>query len=176
MAFVTREIKHNMDTVTSTSTWWWVLTGLLIAAELLTGTLYLLMLALGAAAGALAALLNLPVAVQLTAAALVGGGSAFGAYRWRRQNPPSPPAAYNPDVNLDIGNQVMVQQWAADGTSQVHYRGTPWQARPAPGITGVSGMHRIVGVEGNWLILVPLSMSGLAADTSAAPSSESAPR
>ena len=35
------------------STAWWLLVGLLVIAELLTGTFYLLMLALGAIAGAL---------------------------------------------------------------------------------------------------------------------------
>ena len=38
------------------STVWWLVTGGLIAVELLTGTFYLLMLSLGAAAAALAAL------------------------------------------------------------------------------------------------------------------------
>jgi len=37
------------------STLWWVIAGTLVALELATGTFYLLMLALGAAAGALAA-------------------------------------------------------------------------------------------------------------------------
>ena len=37
------------------STVWWVVAGVLVAVELATGTFYLLMLALGAAAAALAA-------------------------------------------------------------------------------------------------------------------------
>ena len=36
------------------STVWWLVTGVLVAAELMTGTFYLLMLATGAAAAALA--------------------------------------------------------------------------------------------------------------------------
>ena len=36
----------------SHATIWWILTGSLVIAELLTGTFYLLMLAIGAAAGA----------------------------------------------------------------------------------------------------------------------------
>ena len=35
------------------STWWWVLTGCVIVAELLTGTIYLLLVATGMAAGAI---------------------------------------------------------------------------------------------------------------------------
>ena len=41
------------------STVWWLITGGLVAAELATGTFYLLMLALGAAAAAVAAHLGL---------------------------------------------------------------------------------------------------------------------
>ena len=39
----------------SLSTWWWIVAGVLVAAELATGTFYLLMVAIGCAAGALAA-------------------------------------------------------------------------------------------------------------------------
>ncbi|MGQ9723753.1 MAG: NfeD family protein [Tepidimonas sp.] len=44
------------------STLWWVLTGVAVVAELLSGTFFLLMLAVGGAAGAIAA-----HAVQITA-------------------------------------------------------------------------------------------------------------
>ncbi|HNJ45700.1 MAG TPA: NfeD family protein, partial [Ottowia sp.] len=49
------------------STVWWIAAGLLVAAELLTGTFYLLMLAIGAAAGALAAHAGLSLSAQLVA-------------------------------------------------------------------------------------------------------------
>ena len=42
------------------STLWWLLAGGIVAAELLTGTFYLLMLALGVAAAAIAAHLTYP--------------------------------------------------------------------------------------------------------------------
>ena len=54
------------------STWWWLLAGALVGAELLTGTFYLLMLALGAAAGAIAAHLGLPLTGQIVSAAVLG--------------------------------------------------------------------------------------------------------
>jgi hypothetical protein len=44
----------------SASTLWWLATGALVVLELTSGTFYLLMLALGAAAGALAAHLGCP--------------------------------------------------------------------------------------------------------------------
>mgnify|MGYP006147005675 CR=1 FL=1 len=54
------------------STLWWLLAGAVVALELFTGTFYLLMLALGMAAGALAAHAGAGLAVQLVVAAGVG--------------------------------------------------------------------------------------------------------
>ena len=55
----------------SGATWWWVAAGVLVAAELASGTFYLLMLALGMAAGAIAAHLGFATAAQLVVAAFV---------------------------------------------------------------------------------------------------------
>ncbi|HSM22228.1 MAG TPA: NfeD family protein, partial [Rubrivivax sp.] len=49
---------------------WWLATGGLVAAELATGTFYLLMLALGCVAGALAAHAGLGATGQVAAAAV----------------------------------------------------------------------------------------------------------
>ena len=54
------------------STLWWVLAGVAVAVELVTGTFYLLLLALGMAAGALAAHLGAGTALHLVCAAWVG--------------------------------------------------------------------------------------------------------
>lgn len=62
----------------SAPTLWWILAGLLVAVELATGTFYLLMLATGAVAGALAAHAGLPPSAEIVAAAIVGGGTAAG--------------------------------------------------------------------------------------------------
>lgn len=55
----------------SLATWWWIVAGALVAAELATGTFYLLMLALGAAAAALGAHAGLSGSLQIVTAALV---------------------------------------------------------------------------------------------------------
>ncbi|MDH4106316.1 MAG: NfeD family protein, partial [Gammaproteobacteria bacterium] len=57
------------------ATIWWVLAGVAVAVELATGTFYLLMLALGMAAGAIASHLGFGVPLQIVAAAAVGGGA-----------------------------------------------------------------------------------------------------
>jgi len=137
------------------ATVWWVAAGIAVAAEFATGTFYLLMMALGLAAGAIAAHLGLSESTQVVCAAVVGGG-ATALWHWRRsQQPKKPPAHEDRDVNLDIGERVQVTEWAPDGTARVNYRGSGWSARLAKGATAKSGEHDIVAVEGNWLVLAP---------------------
>lgn len=141
----------------SDSTLWWILAGLAVAAELTTGTFYLLMVALGLAAAAIAAHLGLPPALQIVTAAVVGGG-ATALWHWKRsRDPKSAPVQENRDVNLDIGERVQVITWAADGTARVIYRGSTWTARLQPGAVAAPGPHRVAAVEGNWLVLAPAS-------------------
>jgi len=135
------------------ATGWWIAAGLLVAAELTTGSFYLLMLALGAAAGAVAAHLGLGATSQMLAAAAIGGAATFGWHRRRRRLHQPAPAASNPDVNLDIGQAVQVDAWSADGLAQVQYRGAAWSARyigPAP---AQAGRHVIRAIEGSQLLL-----------------------
>ncbi len=140
----------------SIATLWWVAAGVAVAAELATGTFYLLMIALGLAAGAVATHLGFGVSAQVIAAALIGGG-ATAYWHWRRYHQPqSPPARENRDVNLDIGERVNVSAWAADRTARVQYRGSTWTARLAPGAVAAPGEHLVSAVEGNWLVLSPL--------------------
>ena len=53
------------------STQWWLMAGVLVVAELATGSFYLLMIALGAVAGALAAHAGFQIEVELVTAAVV---------------------------------------------------------------------------------------------------------
>jgi membrane protein implicated in regulation of membrane protease activity len=141
----------------STPTLWWIAAGVAVAAELATGTFYLLMIALGLVAGAVGAHLGLGVAAQVVIAALIGGG-ATAVWHWQRfKQPKSAPARENRDVNLDIGENLQVRAWADDGTARVQYRGSAWTARLAPGASKATGEHRIVAVEGNWLVLEPVN-------------------
>jgi membrane protein implicated in regulation of membrane protease activity len=140
----------------SNATMWWVLAGVLVAIELVTGTFYLLMLATGAVAAAIASHLGVPLAAQLSAAAVVGGGATVGWHLRRARSPSSQPAERNRDVNLDIGEQISVQGWATDGTTTVRHRGANWQARLTPGAAAQPGLHKVVAVEGNHLVLGPM--------------------
>ncbi len=136
-------------------TLWWLATGALVAAELATGTFYLLMLAVGTAAGAVAAHLGLGMTAQWISASLVGAGF-MAAWHFRRARAPrSAPAALNQDVNLDIGSGVQVDAWQPDGTARVSYRGTTWVVRFAGTGHPAPGPHVIVSVQSGWLGVAP---------------------
>jgi membrane protein implicated in regulation of membrane protease activity len=140
----------------SDATVWWVLTALLVGAELVTGTFYLLMLALGAAGGALAAYAGLGQSVQLIAAGVLGG-ALVGLWHWRRsQQPRGPEASADKNVNMDIGSTVQVTQWEDGGKASVNYRGAIWRVVLAAGAAAAPGEHVITQVQGNHLVVKPL--------------------
>ncbi|TBO28765.1 NfeD family protein [Aquabacterium lacunae] len=131
------------------STWWWILAGALVASELLSGSFYLLMLGLGAAAGAVGAHMGLPPALQLAVAAVIGTGSALAVHLRRKRQA----SGHNP-ADLDLGQTVQVPHWGPDGVARVQYRGAAWSARlQAPLDTPTPGPHRIVAIEGTQLLL-----------------------
>lgn len=141
----------------SDATLWWIVAGIAVSVELLTGTFYLLMVALGLAAGAVAAHLGLALTWQIVAAAVVGSGATAAWHRHRASKPRSAPAASNRDVNLDIGERVSVPAWEADQTARVNYRGAGWAARFAGPGNPAPGEHVIVAIEGTRLVLAPAS-------------------
>ncbi len=140
----------------SISTLWWIACGAAVGVELLTGTFYLLMLALGLAAAAIAAHFDADTVTQLTSAALVGGIGIGALYAKRSKEPIALGASTNKDVNLDIGETVHVPDWDIERNCTVHYRGADWQASLAEGATVQTGSHRIVEMQGSRLILQPI--------------------
>lgn len=138
------------------STIWWLAAGAVVVAELLTGTFYLLMVALGLVAAALGAHAGLPVAFQIVAAAAVGGGAVVAWYQLKKRRPGDPSARADRSVNLDVGETLLIESWNPDGTTTVKYRGAQWTAIHRPGITPATGMHRVAEVVGNRLLVDPL--------------------
>ena len=132
---------------------WWTLAGAAIVVELLTGTFYLLMLALGLAAAALSAHVGASNTVQLLVAAVVGGGAVTGwrVVQGRRALPLA--AGENPDVNLDVGATVHVDKWSVDGTASVKYRGAQWTVMHRPGQVLTTGEHKVIEIIGSRLIV-----------------------
>jgi membrane protein implicated in regulation of membrane protease activity len=137
------------------ATLWWVAAGVLVAVELATGTFYLLMVALGAAAAALAAHAGVSLSMQLVLAAVIGGGATAAWHLKRSREPKAETAERNPDVVLDIGQRVRVDAWASDGSARIQYRGAGWSARFAGPGTPQPGEYVIVSVQGSQLLLAP---------------------
>jgi len=135
------------------STLWWLLAGTAVGVELVTGTFYLLMLAIGLAAAAVSAHFGASVTVQIVVAALLSSGTVLGWRQYRKQQPVSLPANANRDVNLDIGETVHVEAWNADGTSTVKYRGASWAVASVSGGPLAAGPHQVVEVIGSRLIV-----------------------
>lgn len=139
----------------SGATLWWAAAGLLVLAELATGTFYLLMLALGLVGAALAAHAGLGLSAQLLVAAVVGGGAVLAWRQRKLSSSTSLDTSVNPDLQQDLGGRVLVSQWSEDGRCSVNYRGAAWSARLADASSPQAGPHRIVAVEGNVLVLAP---------------------
>lgn len=139
------------------STWWWLIAGGAIVLELLSGTVYLLLLGVGFAAAALAAHAGFGLTAQILVAALVGVGAVAVWYAVRRGRPAEAPSRSNRDVNLDIGQQVHIDAWNDDGTATVRYRGAQWTvvqwAGRTPSSAPFPGMHRVVEVVGSRLVV-----------------------
>ena len=130
-------------------TLWLIVAGVLVMAELLTGTFYLLMLSLGATAAALTAYADGTLTWQIVTAAIVGGGAAV---LWHLKKPLSNDAQ-DSNVHLDIGETVTVDAWDAQGHTQVKHRGAQWTAVCAANATPELGLHRIREMQGNRLVL-----------------------
>ena len=138
------------------STLWWLLSGAIVVAELLTGTFYLLMLALGTAAAALAAHVGAGLALQIVTAAVTGGAAVVALHTLRRKRPGDPSARADRSVNLDVGETVLIENWNADGTATIKYRGAQWTAIHRPGVQPSTGMHRVAELVGNRLLVDPV--------------------
>ncbi|MEJ1165083.1 NfeD family protein [Variovorax sp. CCNWLW186] len=135
------------------STIWWLIAGAAIVLELLSGTVYLLLLATGFAAAAIAAHLGMGMVTQLVVAAVVGVGAVLVWYAVQRRRPAAPPTEANRDVNMDIGEIIHVEAWSPDGTATVRYRGAQWMVVQRAGRVPSAGEHRVVEVIGSRLVV-----------------------
>lgn len=127
---------------------WWLIAAVLIGAELVTGTFYLLVIAIAFAVGGLAAWLGLGTAAQILSVALIGAGGTIAVWYWKKAHP-----AEQFSQNLDIGQSVRVDVWHPDGTARVTYRGAQWNAELASRDTPQLDNMVIQAMRGSVLIL-----------------------
>jgi membrane protein implicated in regulation of membrane protease activity len=105
---------------------WLTLAGILIVAELLSGTFYLLVFGVACLAGAMAAWLGFGLSVQLLMTAVLALLGAWGVTQMRQHflERAVPLEITHPD----IGKRVVVDAWLSATEVRVQYRGTFWQA------------------------------------------------
>jgi membrane protein implicated in regulation of membrane protease activity len=125
---------------------WWILAAVLVGAELVTGTFYLLAVAVAFAVGGVAAIVGVSLPLQLVTAGIVAVATTMVAHRWRRKQVVPQPPPY------DVGQPVKVLDWN-DDRARVFYRGTQWDAElAAPGVPRAETMY-IVGTRGSTLLI-----------------------
>lgn len=127
---------------------WWILAAVLVGVELTSGTFYLLVYGLAAAASGLAAWLGAGLFVQLLTAGVIATLGTLALRHWKRSTA-HPESSLQ---NMDIGQTVAVESWQG-GRGQVKYRGALWDAEAES--AGVDSTHPLVirAVKGNTLIL-----------------------
>jgi membrane protein implicated in regulation of membrane protease activity len=131
---------------------WLLAAGVLVVLELLTGTFYLLMIAIGLTAGAAVAFAGASGPVQTVTAAVVGVLATGLLYRSKYGRHTGVDASVDPNVNMDIGQTVSVPAWQ-DGMARVMYRGALWDVELAPGSSSAPGLYTIREVRGSRLIV-----------------------
>ena len=125
----------------------WLIGAVVLAgADILLGTIYLLIIAAAALTAFIFALIGAGILFQLLAFA----GCVYLSYR-KRKNSVSTDADHLQHIN--DGHSVEVKEWKKNGKARVFYRGTVWDAKPEKGSPMVPGLWEIVGMSGNTLII-----------------------
>jgi len=104
---------------------WAIIALVLVIAELMTGTFYLLMLGVAAFGAAAAAWLGFGFAVQSSVATVVAAAGCYGVYVYRARNRARQMAP------VDVGMPASFESWidASARLARVRYRGASWDAR-----------------------------------------------
>jgi membrane protein implicated in regulation of membrane protease activity len=128
--------------------WWWILGAVLVAVELTSGTFYLLVYGIAAAAAGVAAWLGAGFLVQLLTAGAIAVLGTLALRHWKRGT--AHPEASVQD--MDIGQRVQIESWQ-DGRGQVRYRGTLWDAEAESDAVDSARPLHIRAVRGNVLVV-----------------------
>jgi len=136
---------------------WLVVAGIMVVLELFTGTFYLLMIALGILAAALVAFLGWTIEFQVITAALVGSIATILLRRSRFGLANKTNANRDPNVNLDIGSSIQINEWQGSSTgvysARAMHRGALWNVEYAGKDVPEPGSYKIVEIQGSQLIV-----------------------
>ena len=136
---------------------WSCAAGVLVILELLTGTFYLLMVAVGLGAGALAAAAGASVIVQFLSASIVGAIATVGLHRSRCGSPLNIAKMSRQNPDLDIGQSVQVDVWhhrdGSPATARSMYRGAMWDCELIDAAAPMPGVFYITAIRGSCLLV-----------------------
>lgn len=134
---------------------WVVVAGMLAVAEMMSGTFYLLLAALGALAAGAASFVGAGMTVQILIAAGVTLANWF-VLKKIRPDQTATDHRRNPDVNSDIGETVRIQSIDPSGKIKVFHRGAHWDAAMDNGYPAELNVDYIISkIDGIKLILSP---------------------
>jgi membrane protein implicated in regulation of membrane protease activity len=137
-----------LETFMAVSIYWLFLALILVALEMMTGTFYLLMVAIAMAFGGLFSLFGFPFSMQLILASLAGL-FGVGFLRYKRNEQRGDPI----NQSLDIGQSVERVTRQEGGRVRVFYRGAEWDAELETMNTSCEGTLYIKDIRGSVLIL-----------------------
>ena len=140
----------------STTALVWLGIGLVVCcAEALVPGIYLIWIGLGAVATGLILGLgaSLSLGPQIFVFAFMAGVAVMAGRLWGRRRDTADPNSAGSDI---VGQHCRALMFA-DGEGRVRFRDSEWGARSIAGTFAPGDMLRIVGVEGNTLLVAPLS-------------------
>ncbi len=132
--------------------WWWIAAAILVGAEMMTGTFYLLVVALACLGGGAVAFFDGTMAWQWIVAAVIEVVGTLLLIQWKKKYARAPKLSNN----LDIGQRVRVLEWREDGSARVSYRGANWDAVLEDPATPRREQMLIVATRGTQLVLGPV--------------------
>ena len=136
---------------------WMTVAGVLVTLEIFSGTFYLLMIAVGAGAGAIAATAGLSTPLQLLAAAVVGVCATIALNRSKLGKGSRLVAARDPNINLDVGQMITIDAWqhpvGGCSIARARYRGALWDAEYIGAGVPLAGVHEIKEIRGSCLLV-----------------------
>jgi len=133
----------------------WLICGLvLVTAELITGTFYLLVLGLAALVASAVGYFGGSFAVQAVCASVVAVIGVIVVNRWRRNRKDQPQGTNN----MDVGQPVVFEAWTNEAArlARVKYRGASWDAHlMGDAAARADDVLYICGAEGSRLQVSP---------------------
>lgn len=129
---------------------WFIAGFVLLVAELMTGTFYLLVLAVAFACAGIANLLGASITTEIMVASIVAFGGAMGLRKFRMRGKADD---RNDTQSMDVGQRISVSSWSEHGRARAQYRGASWDVVLAPGQEAQAGEYEIVEVRGSQLVV-----------------------